>query len=542
MTSPFDKKIETLLIDWMDDESNGHDITMQNQHEDLSPYSLSDSIIDTFIMDGLLRDLVYQDVEKDNIRIKNLMDRVKKIDSEQVEFIKDQHDTSDQYIDEIAEIASIIERTFVEPREHMVNSHENTANNSKKNNNWTTKSILPHHSLSSKNVVIPKILVYSSVAAVLVLLLMILSTNANKNVPLIQPQAKNYLPPLMQFASIINENNAVWEGLDSHTEMNQPLFNKPIHLLNGFAKLQFNNDAEVVIEGPAVIEPISGNTLRLIKGKIVVHCKTLKSHGFTVLTSNSKIIDLGTEFGVKATSNSSVVDVYKGEVELKNVNGKKVENLVSNQGAEIHYNGPVYLRDAQPSNAYYRNWDDVIYRPEIQDQAIVVDAEDFNQKDNYDSDTHMSVVYEKRNVKLNHDLSVAIDKAGKFRHFDRDNRFVAKDSVCDSYLIQFRPKTDFGKGNRIASAILKFKRPILGVAAINNQLIESDSIFGLDTIKYNTVQSLLGRGLETVSKELILTSDEIELSEDKKTIRIKIRVETQSLDQLRILVASKKSL
>ena len=92
---------------------------------------------------------------------------------------------------------------------------------------------------------------------------------------------------------------------------------EPRQLISGMIKLVFDHEAEVLIEAPAVFSVQDVNHLMLERGRAYAIVPK-SAHGFTILTPNSEVVDLGTEFGVhvdvKGTSN---VQVYEGETTLK---------------------------------------------------------------------------------------------------------------------------------------------------------------------------------------------------------------------------------
>ncbi len=89
-----------------------------------------------------------------------------------------------------------------------------------------------------------------------------------------------------------------------------------LNLAAGLAELTFVSGAKVILHGPArfvATDPLGGN---LQLGKLtakVPHAAV----GFTVVTPSSKVVDLGTEFGVNvADDRTTHVIVYVGEVEI----------------------------------------------------------------------------------------------------------------------------------------------------------------------------------------------------------------------------------
>lgn len=87
-------------------------------------------------------------------------------------------------------------------------------------------------------------------------------------------------------------------------------------LQRGTAELTFVDGAKVVLEGPVQFRSPSANELFLRTGRIVVRVPQ-QAIGFTVATSTSRIVDLGTEFAVEADLwGGTEVHVLQGRVEL----------------------------------------------------------------------------------------------------------------------------------------------------------------------------------------------------------------------------------
>lgn len=84
----------------------------------------------------------------------------------------------------------------------------------------------------------------------------------------------------------------------------------------GVVKIGFDNGVKVVIEGPGEFEVLSYDEIVLHSGRLYASVPR-RSVGFIVSTSNTKIIDLGTEFGVfSKPSGDTELHVTKGKVSL----------------------------------------------------------------------------------------------------------------------------------------------------------------------------------------------------------------------------------
>jgi hypothetical protein len=89
-----------------------------------------------------------------------------------------------------------------------------------------------------------------------------------------------------------------------------------LQLRHGAAEIEFDSGVRVMIESPAEFRISSNKEVKLFYGKIYASVPK-QAIGFSVNTLNSKVIDLGTEFGVKAEADgTSQVHVIEGKVNL----------------------------------------------------------------------------------------------------------------------------------------------------------------------------------------------------------------------------------
>ncbi len=124
----------------------------------------------------------------------------------------------------------------------------------------------------------------------------------------------------------------------------------------GIVKLFINNGVELVIEGPATVTFKSEKELHLEKGNLYANVSK-SAIGFTVNTPFSRIVDMGTEFGVGVNVARSIrTEVYKGLVELStnasSANSKKV-TLKVGQAGEISSVGKIICSDFSLDDRMY---------------------------------------------------------------------------------------------------------------------------------------------------------------------------------------------
>ncbi len=119
-------------------------------------------------------------------------------------------------------------------------------------------------------------------------------------------------------ATITDIYRAAWDESDVLLEKGIRLFDnrEPITLRQGVLKVQFDNGAQVVIEGPSEFSLEASERMHLNYGKIYAKVPS-QAVGFRVNTPNCGVIDLGTEFGVDVNGRGETnVQLFKGKASL----------------------------------------------------------------------------------------------------------------------------------------------------------------------------------------------------------------------------------
>jgi ferric-dicitrate binding protein FerR (iron transport regulator) len=89
-----------------------------------------------------------------------------------------------------------------------------------------------------------------------------------------------------------------------------------IYLDAGAAELRLITKTVAVLESPLVMQLVSVDRVRVIRGNIKVDVAK-GAEGFSVETASAEVIDLGTEFAVNVKDGNTDVVVYDGQVDLK---------------------------------------------------------------------------------------------------------------------------------------------------------------------------------------------------------------------------------
>ncbi len=162
-------------------------------------------------------------------------------------------------------------------------------------------------------------------------------------------------------ARLTSAENASWGSSTLPTTVGSPLEQGRLHLQLGLATVRFNSGAEVVLQGPAVLEIQDDMRGMLHSGTAVVEVPE-SAHGFTLDTPTASVIDYGTMFAVTVDSQrkTSTVDVLEGEVEVKHAASDAVQRLGQKQtttvteiemvDAEASSDEPALVAPAEPSS------------------------------------------------------------------------------------------------------------------------------------------------------------------------------------------------
>ncbi|OXU14087.1 NPCBM/NEW2 domain-containing protein [Sedimentisphaera salicampi] len=145
---------------------------------------------------------------------------------------------------------------------------------------------------------------------------MLVSTAASVAALLLIILYAQLLPAKQPVAKLKDSINAEWQGSRRNFETGDVFTNsaEPIILKEGYAEIEFDYGASVVIEAPSEFYCKSDNQIYIESGSLYARVPS-EAVGFTVDTATSRIVDLGTEFGVQAVGDTQL-HVHKGRTRL----------------------------------------------------------------------------------------------------------------------------------------------------------------------------------------------------------------------------------
>ncbi len=124
--------------------------------------------------------------------------------------------------------------------------------------------------------------------------------------------------------TVLHENDTITQG-------------QSVKIESGLVEIDLAGRGTLVIEGPAHLDFISPMEVMLHHGSVVMRA-TKKGQGYTIQTSQGKIIDIGTEFAVSAKQNTVETHVIEGSVEAIANNGESF-TLKGNDALSFNHTG-----------------------------------------------------------------------------------------------------------------------------------------------------------------------------------------------------------
>ncbi|MDP3073914.1 MAG: FecR domain-containing protein [Opitutaceae bacterium] len=153
--------------------------------------------------------------------------------------------------------------------------------------------------------------------------------------------------PARPVATLVQADNTKWGGSTLPTLGQSRLGRGLLSLAEGIATVRFESGAVITLEAPTKLEILSAMRCRLIEGSLTADVPP-SAHGFAVETPDFQVVDLGTRFGVTASSTgNSHVFVFDGTVEVADPRRAGVQQLTA--GRNYHAGGGTGVAIVEPN-------------------------------------------------------------------------------------------------------------------------------------------------------------------------------------------------
>lgn len=308
----------------------------------------------------------------------------------------------------------------------------------------------------------------------------------------------------------------------------------------GFAEIQMNRGATVMLQAPCAFELLDDNTVLLDRGRLVANVPPSAKH-FTVKTDAMDVVDLGTEFGVNASYTRTDTAVFDGVVELhtpgseESVEGAPTLTEGWQAGAAVNDPVPTGFQPIRPDHPFVRTIDEARSELEIDGPCK---RHRFAPEDlSYHGLTTLdqSIIFlERSNVTVDPSLRDRLNAVPRLGDAEDPSARATEPALIDSYLIHRHANHQFSE----ISFSVRFPRRVVGVITDSNGLAATDATLCHPGTRYPVDHNApdgsyyLKRGFELKG----VTKDEYTLSNDGHTVHITFR--SGLIEQVRVLIES----
>lgn len=362
------------------------------------------------------------------------------------------------------------------------------------------------------------------------------------------------------FASVVDQYQAVWgEEASPHRIAGKRT------LISGAARLRFDSGAELLVQAPAEFSIDQVGLATLNRGSLRLYVPPAAT-GFQIQTPYGLVVDHGTRIGVCADQVLGLeVHVYEGLAEairyqfkskadlLKNPNSLPFEKspgemLSAGQAIAIP-TGRKPARRMAASETYFASaldqHDDLpLVSGDV--QLLVSPPRSVRRVRNELVDLGRAAIFsERKDFDLTEDLPVTLTGPNQSIALESLSRTLPTGTRVDSMMVHFAlPKSKrSGSGELTASGVIEFPRPVVGVVC--ERPGKQADLIGNPSTDYPRDRNT---GLEDAIDGDPLRADQIEISEDRKTVRFSLRIhgreaaeQADFVDQFRVLIESASS-
>lgn len=350
-------------------------------------------------------------------------------------------------------------------------------------------------------------------------------------IPSSHPQTAN--------ATIVKSTeDATWEN-GQHPEKGTRITVGTYHLKSGAFSLVSPDGSSLAIQGPATFEVDADGEAMLHDGIALATTvdvspesseKTADTIGIGLSARNIHFSKGAITVGIDARSRDATeAVVFSGETGICLTDGDKCRDVFQFEAIKADHNREKFIDVPYNPRAFSKAWELVSgVERNLGDVSIELPgtAADSGQSEKGE----IKVFVENDRFRPIEPLEVDDIRPGLFATSGQqiEGRKVTPNEDMRSYLVQLWPENDDEKP---VEASLTFDHPVVGVIISSDRLWESDNVVGA-TSKHVLLEQE-SRGLDPAEDEAVL------LSEDGRTLNLKLKSGESKIDQIRVLVALK---
>ncbi len=324
-------------------------------------------------------------------------------------------------------------------------------------------------------------------------------------------------------------SDALWSA-DSPLTDGSSFRSGTYELETGLVSLRFPNGNEMTVQGPAIFELESDHSAVVHSGLAVARAEA-KDMGFTLRSKGLSISEPGKMIGIDARSSlSTEALVFDGDAGVCLDDSGKCREIYQFEAVRADNNSDQLLDVPYNPRAFEKAWALVAgVENNLGDVSIEMPGTEIQPTKGISG--RVQVYVEKESFEPEQDLEVDQISVGKFADaVVNPGQALQAGGKLTSYLLQLWPEGKVTDNGEEVEASLTFDQPVVGVIFSSERLASSDAAVGT-SISHIGVEEISGRGLDS-------GNDWILLSEDRRTVNLRLKGGKAQLDQVRVLVAS----
>lgn len=302
------------------------------------------------------------------------------------------------------------------------------------------------------------------------------------------------------------------------------------HLDSGVVSLTMASGSEITVEGPALFEVRDDESTHVHAGIALARIAP-NDLGISLQSKGLNISEPARLVGIDARSeNSSEALFFDGGGGICLDGGVGCRNLFEKEAVKATKNGDRFVDIPFNPHAFIKAWE-LLSGVEKNIGSVRIEMPGSEIGPSRQAESEVQVFVENESFRPEGQLEVDTVQVGEFASVEVNpgQNLQAKGDLR-SYLLQLWPSNGNGDDNNgEVEASLTFDHPVVGVIYSSDRLTGSDASVG-SSITHVGEAFNTGRGLDS-------GNDQILLSEDRRTLNLKLKGGIAEVDQIRVLVA-----
>lgn len=300
-------------------------------------------------------------------------------------------------------------------------------------------------------------------------------------------------------------------------------------LKSGVVSLQFVSGGEMTVEGPAVFTVAEDESAFMYRGLAMAKAGDSKN-GISLQSKGLRVSESVPLMGIDARGEHSTAAIaFSGDGGVCLPDGGKCRSLFEMEAVKADLIRDKFVAIPFDPEPFSKTWELLAgVEKNMGSVRIEPPGTKIEASDSLDGKNEVQVFVENDSFHPDHDLEVDQIQLGEFAGAETNpGQALQAGGELRSYLLQLWPSE--GSDGEEVEASLTFDHPIVGVIYSSDRLAESDHSVGT-SITHVGEEFNSGRGLDS-------GSDQILLSDDRRTINLKLNGGDLEVDQIRVLVA-----